>query len=109
MIRESTTQKANPDVLSCMGRNQAVTRAGTLLNGMQGWPPEEQLAAVSVLFALAAIAYEEISGHKPGDFHDIGKALATTDTPGDIKGNNAAQSLRDYFTLRIAGRETTIM
>lgn len=97
------TRKVSGDRLAMVSRNDAADVAHLALSPIQEHRPEELVAGVAVLFYVMA----RYSGLDPEELYHRGRRILT-DSEGDIKTNNALQSLRDFASFFVAGRETTI-
>lgn len=108
-VDQSPTQRTDTallDKLSTIGRDRAVRGAAQLLDALQLLPPEDILAALAVNFYLGsnAIAFSKT----PEELYHLGRRIAETHVEGNFRGNDALQSLKDFYTMRVGGRLTSI-
>lgn len=97
------TRKLDRDKLSMVPREQAADAAHLALHGIQDESPEVLTLGVAVLFH-AVVTKANLDPETL--FKMGGKVLRDADY--SIKTNNSLQSLRDFASIRVLGRETTI-
>lgn len=97
------TRKLDRDKLSMVPREQAADAAHLALHGIQDESPEVLVAGLAVLFH-AVVSKVRLD---PEDLYRMGGKILR-DQEGSLKTNNSLQSLRDWASIRVLGRETTI-
>lgn len=93
----------DPDKLASIPRHRALEAAITAMGQLQDWTPEEIAAGLSLCFAAMCAQ----TGMDPHARYRMALRMLEPQLHHP-KENDAMQSFRDFFTLRVAGRETTI-
>jgi len=97
-------RRLDTDRLSMVPREEAIRLAYEALFPVQNEdPPEPMVAAIAVLFAVVC----QKLGLAPEQIPHMGVRMLRDQANHD-KCNKARQSLADFATIRIAGKETTI-
>lgn len=89
------------DKLSMVPRERAADAAHLALYPIQDEPPEVLVAGLAVLFH-AVVAKAQLD---PEDLYRMGGKILR-DQEGSLKTNNQLQSLRDWASIRVLGRDT---
>lgn len=97
------TRTLNPDALSMVSREAAADAAHHALFPIQDQRPEVLTMGLAVLFH-AVVSKCNLDPHLL--YQMGGKVLR--DQEGSLKTNNALQSLRDWASIRVLGRDTPI-
>lgn len=86
------------DRLSCVNRGKTAKVVYRLMDRLQTFPKEEQVAAVAVLFCLMA----RVLGVRPDYLHDIALKITKIDEEFPTEGDRTFLALQDYIQGEIA-------
>lgn len=103
MTSPSPLRKLDRDKLSMVTREDAAEAAYEALFPIQDRPPEALVAGIALLFHAVCTKV----GLDPEDLYRQGGKMLR-DQEGSLKTNNALQSLRDWASIRLLGRDTPI-
>jgi hypothetical protein len=90
--------------LMMLPRNKAADAAHLALFQLQDKPVEEQIMGAAVLFATIC----NTLGLDPDETHAMGLRVIRAITDEDHTASRSLESLRDFASTALAGRDTTI-
>lgn len=94
----------DPTKLAMLSRGRAADAANLALFQLQGKTPEEMVMGSAILFATMA----KSCGLDPEKLHTMANRVLMAPEEGDRVAEGSLQVLRDFASIRVMGRETTI-
>lgn len=89
--------------LSQLPRDAAANAAQLCLFQIQDMTPEEMMMGSALLFTVLC----ERAGMDPETAYNMSKAVLKAKDEGDHTTSNSLQSLRDFASIRVMGKDTT--
>lgn len=91
--------------LQHLSRNKSADAAHLALYQLQDKSPEEMVMGAAVLFTTLAMKV----GMDPQELHTIAMRVLSAPDEGDFRTGNSLQALRDFASIRVAGKDTNIV